>query len=132
MNYDYLPRGFQEHLEVLAGKEYAEYIDICAATRLLVGRIRIYRPDREAPIFVVDEMYDEPDHPLPIKMTIGWVCNSGSGQLDHFELWQEPKEDATQSEAAPTAAPAVAAQTPVASATASAPAVYSVVLTPLP
>jgi hypothetical protein len=98
LNYDYLPRGFQEHLEVLAKNEYAEYIDILASSRLLEGRIRLYRPDQEAPIFIVDEKYDEPDNPVPIMMTAGWVCDSGSGPLDHFELWQEPKEDAIQSE----------------------------------
>jgi hypothetical protein len=130
LNYDYLPRGFEEHLEMLAKNEYADYIAVCASSRLLEGRIRLYRPDREAPIFIVDEKFDEPEHPKPIMMTAGWVSDSGSGHLDHFELWQEPKEDATQSEAAPTAASAVAAQTPVASA--SAPAVYYVVLTPLP
>ena len=79
-------------------KEDAEYDNICSASRLLKGRIRVYRPDQEEPSFVVDEMYDEHEHPQPIVTTVAWVCCSGSGKLDHFELWQEPKEDATQSE----------------------------------
>ena len=98
LNYTYLSGGFQEHLDVFAGKEYAEYVDICSASRLLKGWIRVYRPNQEEPLFIVDEMYDEPEHPQPIVMTVAWVCCSGSGKLDHFAVWQEHNEDATQSE----------------------------------
>ena len=93
--------GFETHLTTVASSsDYAEYVDIVAASRILEGAIEVIRPDQFDKIqSICDDSWPEGE----VMMTVGWVNNTDKGHLNHFELWTKP---AVELAADPAADPA--------------------------
>ena len=86
---DIREQTWDDHLDRLRGKkyapavEYASRLELCAASRILEGCIKLYSPALNAP---VEKLQDERAGE-DVKMTITWVHINDKGRLNHFELW---------------------------------------------